>query len=147
MTKKCFRLGPSNFLTGRPEYSPQPPYFPLSPLRHSFLTSNPRSSAFPDLFEEMIVKTPLTACFPEYEGEGGALPALDYIKSKYQKIMDEEMPGKKVHISVIAARVRMDMKIAEYRARYPSAASPAPPTPRQRSAYHSPSLLHPPYRH
>ena len=59
----------------------------------------------------MIDKTPLTVCFPEYEGEAGALPALDYIKSKYQKIMDEEIPGKQVHISVIAARVRMDMKI------------------------------------
>jgi len=65
-----------------------------------------------DLFEEMIVKTPLTVCFPEYDGEQGkALPALDYIKSQYQKIMEEEVPGKQVHISVIAARVRMDMKI------------------------------------
>eukprot|EP00618_Florenciella_parvula_P032277 CAMPEP_0119464418 /NCGR_PEP_ID=MMETSP1344-20130328/25_1 /TAXON_ID=236787 /ORGANISM="Florenciella parvula, Strain CCMP2471" /LENGTH=352 /DNA_ID=CAMNT_0007496627 /DNA_START=332 /DNA_END=1390 /DNA_ORIENTATION=+ len=65
-----------------------------------------------DLFEEMIVKTPLTVCFPEYEGEEGkAMPALDYIKAQYQKIMDEECPGKEVFISIIAARVRMDMKI------------------------------------
>jgi hypothetical protein len=66
-----------------------------------------------DLFEEMIPKTPLTVCFPEYTGAPGEVrPALDFIEAKYRAIMNEHVPGKPVYIHVIAARVRMDMKVA-----------------------------------
>lgn len=66
-----------------------------------------------DLFEEMIPKTSLKVCFPEYDGpDGQVLPAVEYIKKKYEAIMAEHCPGKHVYIHVIAARLRMDMKVA-----------------------------------
>jgi len=66
-----------------------------------------------DLFEEMIPKTPLTVCFPEYTGEPGKIqPALEYIEKKYKEIMQEHVPGKPVYVFIIAARVRLDMKVA-----------------------------------
>ncbi|KAG5183737.1 P-loop containing nucleoside triphosphate hydrolase protein [Tribonema minus] len=66
-----------------------------------------------DLFEQMIAKTSLKVCFPEYDGpEGEARPALEFIEKKYKDIMDKYCPGKGVIIHVVAARVRMDMKIA-----------------------------------
>jgi len=66
-----------------------------------------------DLFEEMIPKYPLTNCFPDYDGPPGEVrPAVEFIEKKYQDIMERVCPGKKVYINVIAARVRMDMKIA-----------------------------------
>lgn len=66
-----------------------------------------------DLFEEMIPKHPLTNCFPEYEGPAGDVPAATaYIIGKYKEIMHQFCPGKVVYVQVIAARVRMDMKVA-----------------------------------
>ena len=66
-----------------------------------------------DLFEEMIPKNPLRNCFPEYTGPPDeVLPALDYIEKRYKTIMQENVPGKPVYVHVIAARLRMDMKIA-----------------------------------
>jgi GTPase SAR1 family protein len=66
-----------------------------------------------DLFEEMIPKYPLSYCFPEYDGPVGEVrPAVEYIEKKYHEIMARVCPGKQVYINVIAARVRMDMKIA-----------------------------------
>lgn len=66
-----------------------------------------------DLFEELIKTKPLTACFPDYDGPAGEMaPALDFIKAKFAAIMAKHVPGKAVHFHVIAARVRMDMKIA-----------------------------------
>lgn len=66
-----------------------------------------------DLFEEMIPKYPLTVCFPEYTGPPGDVrTAVDYITMKYNQIVDRNCPGRKIYIHVIAARVRMDMKIA-----------------------------------
>jgi len=76
-----------------------------------------------DLFEELIVKHPLKKCFPDYEGpDGEALPALQYIKDIYSDIYNsfhDSPTGKKnkgkrggIYIQVIAARVRMDMKVA-----------------------------------
>eukprot|EP01041_Mallomonas_annulata_P010023 gene10023-20867_t len=66
-----------------------------------------------DLFEEMIPKTSLKVCFPEYDGPDGEVrPAVEFIENRYKKIMAENQPGKQVYIQVIAARVRMDMKIA-----------------------------------
>ena len=66
-----------------------------------------------DLFEEMIPKTSLKVCFPEYDGEDGKTqPALDYITNKYNEIMEKHVPGKKPYVHIVAARVRMDMKIA-----------------------------------
>lgn len=60
-----------------------------------------------DLFEEMIPKYPLKNCFPEYEGPPGeVMPALEFIKSKYLQIIQENLPGKPIYIQVIAARVR-----------------------------------------
>eukprot|EP00595_Chromulina_sp_UTEXLB2642_P003257 CAMPEP_0196763246 /NCGR_PEP_ID=MMETSP1095-20130614/3683_1 /TAXON_ID=96789 ORGANISM="Chromulina nebulosa, Strain UTEXLB2642" /NCGR_SAMPLE_ID=MMETSP1095 /ASSEMBLY_ACC=CAM_ASM_000446 /LENGTH=356 /DNA_ID=CAMNT_0042116007 /DNA_START=137 /DNA_END=1207 /DNA_ORIENTATION=+ len=66
-----------------------------------------------DLFEEMIPKYPLSICFPEYKGKDGDVQeALKYIEAKYKAIMEECVPGKVVYVHVIAARLRMDMKIA-----------------------------------
>mmetsp|Transcript_22184 Transcript_22184/g.22893 ORF Transcript_22184/g.22893 Transcript_22184/m.22893 type:complete len:356 (-) Transcript_22184:714-1781(-) len=66
-----------------------------------------------DLFEEMIPKYPLTNCFPEYDGPAGEVrPALDFIEKKYNDIAARVCPGKKIYIQVIAARVRLDMKVA-----------------------------------
>jgi GTPase SAR1 family protein len=66
-----------------------------------------------DLFEEYIKIHPLKKCFPDYNGpEGEMNPALDYIQNKFRKIMDDAVPGKQVPISIIAARVRRDMKLA-----------------------------------
>ena len=66
-----------------------------------------------DLFEEMIPKTPLTVCFPEFTGEAGKVqPALEYIEKRYKEIMQEHVPGKTVYVHIIAARLRMDMKVA-----------------------------------
>jgi len=66
-----------------------------------------------DLFEDMIPIYPLRVCFPEYQGPDGEVrPALDYIEGRYRAIMEEFCPRKDVHIQIVAARVRMDMKIA-----------------------------------
>jgi len=66
-----------------------------------------------DLFEDMIKKHSLRVCFPDYDGpDGDPRPAIEYIERKYRDIMNRHIPGKAVYINVIAARVRMDMKIA-----------------------------------
>jgi len=66
-----------------------------------------------DLFEQLIEKNSLKKCFPEYEGKDGEMkPALDFIEQKYKAVMEQHCPGKEVNIFVIAARVRMDMKMA-----------------------------------
>jgi hypothetical protein len=60
----------------------------------------------------MITKTSLKVCFPEYDGpDGEARPALEYIQERYRGVMEKRVPGKSVNIHVIAARVRMDMKV------------------------------------
>jgi G-protein alpha subunit len=66
-----------------------------------------------DLFEEMIPKNPLKVCFPEYTGPPNEVrPALEFIEKRYKMIMQESVPGKPVYVHIIAARLRMDMKIA-----------------------------------
>ena len=79
-----------------------------------------------DLFEEMIVLHPLKKCFPDYLGpEHEARPALAFIEQKYKDIYNNFhgigpngylKNGKKhvggIFIQIIAARVRMDMKMA-----------------------------------
>ncbi|CAM9909503.1 unnamed protein product, partial [Choristocarpus tenellus] len=66
-----------------------------------------------DLFETMILTKPLTTCFPEYDGpEGEAMPALKYIEDRYKEVMNTKVPGKTTSVHVIAARVRMDMKVS-----------------------------------
>lgn len=66
-----------------------------------------------DLFEEMIPKHPLKKCFPDFDGpENDVQAALRFIEGKYRAIMAEHVPGKQVFIHIIAARLRMDMKIA-----------------------------------
>jgi hypothetical protein len=66
-----------------------------------------------DLFEEMIPKHPLTRCFPDYTGAAGEMqPALDYITAKFLDIAKKRCPDKKIYIHIIAARLRMDMKVA-----------------------------------
>lgn len=65
-----------------------------------------------DLFELMIKKASLKGTFPEYNGpDGEVMPAIDHIKGLYQDVMNEVCPGKAVYIHVIAARVRLDMKV------------------------------------
>ena len=68
-----------------------------------------------DLFEDMITRHPLTKCFPDYTGpEGEQRPALDYIEAKYRDIYAKHRGenDKNLFVHVIAARVRMDMKVA-----------------------------------
>ena len=68
-----------------------------------------------DLFEDMITRHPLTKCFPDYTGpEGEQRPALDYIEAKYRNIYAKHRGenDKNLFVHVIAARVRMDMKVA-----------------------------------
>ncbi len=80
-----------------------------------------------DLFEEMIKAHPLNKCFAEYDGPvGEALPALSFIEKKYRDMYNNfhgiglngkidrgkgYQPGG-VFVSIIAARLRMDMKVA-----------------------------------
>ncbi len=66
-----------------------------------------------DLFEDMIKTYPLTRCFPEYKGApNDAREAIAYIEDKYREVMAQFNPNKSLNIQVIAARVRLDMKIA-----------------------------------
>lgn len=66
-----------------------------------------------DLFEVAIKKHPLTMCFPDYTGEDGEMaPALDFIKKKFEETLHKHTPLKTLHTHVIAARVRLDMKLA-----------------------------------
>ena len=66
-----------------------------------------------DLFEEYIKVHPLQKCFPEYTGPAGEMnPALEFIQAKFRQVMNDAVPGKQVPISIIAARVRRDMKMA-----------------------------------
>lgn len=66
-----------------------------------------------DIFETMIEKTPLTVCFPEFKGpERDVHSALDFVRVEYVRVMAEAVPGKELHSHVVAARLRMDMKMA-----------------------------------
>lgn len=66
-----------------------------------------------DLFEDLIKKSPLKNCFPDYEGpENEMMPALEFIKMKFNQVVEKHTPGKPLVIHVIAARVRRDMKMA-----------------------------------
>ncbi len=66
-----------------------------------------------DLFEEYIKKYPLKKCFPDYEGpEGEMNPALEFVQQKFRDVMEKCVPGKNLPISIIAARIRRDMKMA-----------------------------------
>lgn len=66
-----------------------------------------------DIFESMISKTPLTVCYPDFAGpKNDVHAALEYLQAAYSAIMEEAVPGKTLHTHVVAARVRMDMKVA-----------------------------------
>lgn len=66
-----------------------------------------------DLFEATIKKHPLAKCFPDYCGpEGEMAPAIEFIQQKFRDVVKKHTPHKNVHLHVIAARVRMDMKMA-----------------------------------
>jgi hypothetical protein len=66
-----------------------------------------------DLFEEYIKVHSLKTCFPEYTGPDGEMnPALEYIQQQFRGIMEKHVPGKGLPISIIAARIRRDMKLA-----------------------------------
>jgi G-protein alpha subunit len=59
-----------------------------------------------DLFEQMINKTSLRACFPEYSGpDGDVHAALAYVEKEYRAVMQEVCPGKQMFTQVVAARV------------------------------------------
>lgn len=86
-----------------------------------------------DLFETMIPQFPLSGCFSEYDGAPGDVrAALEFVKEKYRSVMRAHCPGKEIFIQVIAARVRMDMKVAfgevkdTLKRLYPPAPAPAP---------------------
>lgn len=67
-----------------------------------------------DLFEEMVTKQniDISVTFPEYTGGNDLDKSLKYIEDQYHKRMEENVPGKKLYTFIMAARVRMDMKIA-----------------------------------
>jgi hypothetical protein len=66
-----------------------------------------------DLFEEYIKSYPLSKCFPDYDGpEGEMNPALEFVQQKFRDVMERCVPGKQLPISIIAARIRRDMKLA-----------------------------------
>ena len=61
----------------------------------------------------MIKKTPLSVCFPDYPGpEKDVHAALAFLEAQYAQVMEAAVPGKEIHAHVVAARVRMDMKVA-----------------------------------
>lgn len=64
-----------------------------------------------DLFESMISMYPLNKCFPDYDGpDGDARMALQFIEDKFRDVA--VLANKEIRIHVIAARVRMDIKVA-----------------------------------
>lgn len=66
-----------------------------------------------DLFETMIEKIPLTVCFPEFTGPANDVhSAIDFVRLQYRQILEEAVPGKELYVHVVAARLRMDMKVA-----------------------------------
>jgi len=67
-----------------------------------------------DLFEDMVTKQKidLNVAFPEYTGGCDLDKSLDFITNEYRKRMELSTPGKKFTYFIIAARVRMDMKMA-----------------------------------
>ncbi|CAN0273959.1 unnamed protein product, partial [Laminaria digitata] len=66
-----------------------------------------------DIFEGQIKKTPLSVCFPDYPGpEKDVHAALAFLEAQYAQVMEAAVPGKEIHAHVVAARVRMDMKVA-----------------------------------
>jgi len=63
-----------------------------------------------DLFEQMMQKTPLSKCFPEYTGGNDVQSALDFIKQQFlAKVQDGP---KTLHFEYISARFKKDVKWA-----------------------------------
>jgi hypothetical protein len=66
-----------------------------------------------DVFDQLIVKHPLTECFRDYGGPPGvAAPAVEFIKKEFMEIMRTHLPGKAVQFIVMSATVRADSKEA-----------------------------------
>ncbi|CAM9353694.1 unnamed protein product [Chrysoparadoxa australica] len=66
-----------------------------------------------DLFEQQIKEAPLSVCFPDYTGPPDDVHAsLDFVEQKFRAVMSQCCPDKQVYTHVVAARVRMEMKIA-----------------------------------
>lgn len=67
-----------------------------------------------DLFEEMVTKQniDISVAFPEYTDGPDLDKSLKFIENEYRKRMEANVPGKQLYSFIIAARVRMDMKIA-----------------------------------
>ncbi|EAL65161.1 G-protein subunit alpha 8 [Dictyostelium discoideum AX4] len=61
-----------------------------------------------DLFEQMIQKTDLSKCFPDYKGGSDVKTALEFIQMKYQQKIQES--NKPLHTFHIAARYKKDIK-------------------------------------
>lgn len=88
---------------------------------HAQVVSNPIFKNIPiflflnkkDIFESMIKRTPLTACFPHFPGpENDVHAALEYVRLQYDEAMEEAVPGKDLSTHIVAARLRLDMKVA-----------------------------------
>ncbi|EFA86001.1 G-protein subunit alpha 8 [Heterostelium album PN500] len=61
-----------------------------------------------DLFEQMIQKTDLSKCFPEYRGGPDTKVALEFIKSQFQAKLQPS--NKTLNTHYIAARYKKDIK-------------------------------------
>lgn len=77
------------------------------------ITSNPafeNASIFlffnkKDIFEQMLKKTPISKCFPEYEGADDFESSAEFIKKEYEKRVKRPVVS-----HFIAARARKDVK-------------------------------------
>eukprot|EP01032_Pedospumella_encystans_P018149 gene18149-20669_t len=65
-----------------------------------------------DIFEEMVSSHPLRQYFPDYNGDAGVDPAVNFIKQKFRDIAKVHVPGKALQFCVVSALERNDIKAA-----------------------------------
>ncbi|CAM9183788.1 unnamed protein product [Chrysoparadoxa australica] len=66
-----------------------------------------------DIFEQEIKHTPLNVCFPDYEGAPQDVhTAISHVEKQFIDAFKKHRPGKTLKTYVIAARVRLEMKMA-----------------------------------
>jgi len=62
-----------------------------------------------DLFEQMMQKTPLKKCFPEYTGGNDVQSALEFIQQQFSA---KVQGSKELHFEYVSARMKKDIKYA-----------------------------------
>ncbi|XP_074533840.1 guanine nucleotide-binding protein G(o) subunit alpha-like [Halichoeres trimaculatus] len=61
-----------------------------------------------DLFENKIIKSPLSICFPEYNGPDTYLDGIDYVKCQFES--KNKSPSKEVYSHVTCATDTNDIQ-------------------------------------